>query len=38
MKLPIMKYFSVCCYFLYHRSKYSPQYAVLKHPQYMFFP
>jgi hypothetical protein len=36
MKLLIMQ-FSPTCHFISLRSKYSPQHAVLKHPQSMFF-
>jgi hypothetical protein len=38
MKLLIMQSPSASCHFLPHRSKYSPQHPVLKHPQSMFLP
>jgi len=34
MKLLIMHFSSASCYFLPHKTKYSPQHPILKHPQY----
>jgi hypothetical protein len=33
-----MQFSPTSCYFISLRSKYSPQYPVLKHPQSMFLP
>jgi hypothetical protein len=38
MKLLIMQYSAASLHFLPHRSKYSPQHPVHKHPQFVFFP
>jgi len=38
MKLLIMRSSPASRHFLPHRSKYSPQHPVFRHPQTMFFP
>jgi len=38
MKLLIMYFSPSSCFFLLHRSTYSLQYPVFKHPQFLFFP
>jgi hypothetical protein len=38
MKLPTVQRFPFSCYFMFLRSKYSPQHPVLKHPQSMLCP
>jgi hypothetical protein len=38
MKLLIIEFSPASCYFITIGSKYSPQHAVLGHPQHTFFP